>query len=285
MSISDAAFNGQVGLTKTFRPKIGKHRSLFHKYEKIDGRMNDLCSVDIIIPFHGQYDKVRRVLSSVLHKTRSNPILVTLVDDGSPNLEFLETISQAPRTQCIRLEQQSGFGNALRIGYENTEQPYICFLNSDCVIHNGSWLEELGGALLAMKEKDVRLVSARSDNPMSNIPELKADRTDDEIGNIVVDSPLPLYCTMCHRELFNHIGGFIKPYPYGWYEDEELFWRMRKHGFHQGIAGRSWVHHEGEATIRHLWKKNPDIKKIMLENKERCLKDIRALHLNETTST
>lgn len=283
MPISDAAFNGRVGLTKTFSPDRGKHKSLFHKYEKIDGRTHDLCSVDIIIPFHGQYDHVRRLLSSVLHKTRSNPIWVTLVDDGSPNLGFLETISQAPRTQCIRLEQQSGFGNALRVGYENTEQPYICFLNSDCVVHNGSWLEELGTALLTMREDNVRLVSARSNNPLSDIPELKSECME-AIPNVIVDSPLPLYCAMCHRELFNRIGGFIKSYPYGWYEDEELFWRMHKHGFRQGIAGRSWVHHEGEATIQYLWKKNPAIKQTMLENKERCLQDIRALQLNESTS-
>ena len=285
MAISDSAFSGNVGQTATFSPNTRGQFNIFHQYERRGRTLHDRCAVDIIIPFHGQYEHVRELTSSILWKTRSNPILITLVDDGSPNVDFLETISEAPRTQTIRLENQRGFGNAVKVALENTSLPYVCIMHSDCIVYNSSWLEELGTSLLSMKSENVRLVSARADNPVSDIPELKAEATDQAIDDVIVDAPLPLFCALCHRELFNRIGGPIKPYPYTWYEDEELFWRMKKHGFRQGVSGRSWVHHEGHATIKRLWRKDPAIREVMKANRELCLKDIEALRLVNTSNS
>jgi len=279
MSISNEAFAGHIGNTATFAPRTRGQYNTFHQYERQGKELHDRCAVDIIIPFHAKYENVRKLASSLLYKTRSNPIRLTLIDDGSPNPGFLETISQAPRTQTIRLDQQKGFGNAVRIGLENTSLPYVCIMHSDCEIYNSSWLEELGASLLTMKQDNVRMVAPRSNNPTSDIEALHAEATDQASEDAIVNVPLPLYCVLCHRELFNRIGGPLKSYPYTWYEDEELFWRMKKHGYRQGISGRSWVHHEGHATIQHLWKKDPTIKEVMKENRNLCLKDIESLRL------
>ena len=85
---------------------------------------------------------------------------------------------------------------------------------------------------------------------------------------------------MCPRELFDHIGGFIKEYPLAWYEDEELAFRMKHFGYKQGICGRSWVQHDGGATINALWKEDPSTKEIMEKNRSRCLEDMKLLVSN-----
>jgi len=237
------------------------------------------CSVDIIIPYHGQYHLVRRALKAILQYTRSNPYLVTLVDDGSKGEaaeEFFDTIEQAPQTQCIKLEEHSGFGAAVNAGIQATEQPYVCIMHSDCEVRSLSWLTMLGEALIKGKSQNVRLVVPRSDNPGEDEAGFLKANANDYCDDLISPDPLPFYCAMCHRELFNRIGP-LKPYPYTWFENEEFFYRMRSRGFHQGIAGRSWIHHEGSSTVKALWKKQPETEKTMLENRNRCLADIRSL--------
>jgi GT2 family glycosyltransferase len=95
--------------------------------------------------------------------------------------------------------------------------------------------------------------------------------------DIIATEFLPLYCAICPRNLFQKIGGFIKPYPYAMYEDEELAYRMKHYGFKQAISGKSWVHHDWGATISAIIKKRPDAKKVMEANYEKCLADIKKL--------
>jgi len=209
--------------------------------------------VDIIIPFHGQYDKVSRLVKSILKATLSNPYQICLVDDASPNAEFIKEMKSVAQTITIRNEKQLGFGGSLKVGFNATEQPWVVFLNSDCHIEQAGWLIEMGRSLLELKPKGVKMVSARSNNPGVGCDQLKADiNTVSE--DYILQKPefLPLYCAMCHRELFNHIGGFIKNYPL-MFEDEELAARMRKYGYKQAVCGKSWVSHEGGATLDRLY--------------------------------
>lgn len=237
--------------------------------------------VDIIIPFHGQYEKVTKLVESIMYATKSNPYQICLVDDCSPNEKFILDWKDVPQVITTRTSHHMGFGGALRAGYDITEQPWVVFMHSDCVIEDQNWMLEMGKSLLTWKAKKipVKMVSPKTNNPgdASADKRLKSplrERTEDVI---LQDTHLPLYCAMCHRDLFYHIGGFIKPYQYGWFETEELAYRMRKAGFYQGICGRSWVRHHGGKTIESLLEEKPEYKEIMEENRIHCLKDMKSL--------
>jgi GT2 family glycosyltransferase len=78
--------------------------------------------------------------------------------------------------------------------------------------------------------------------------------------------------------LFSRVGGFLKNYPYGYYEDEEFAARLRKYGYKQAVCRSSWVHHEGACTIRSIWRANPNLRKVMEEeNRDRCIEDMKKL--------
>ena len=236
--------------------------------------------VDIIIPFHSQYEKVTKLITGIWGATRSNPYRITLVDDASPNDNFSKELSgkKGNGIQVIRNEKRLGFGASLAVGFSRTELPWILFLNSDCEIRDGNWMIEMGETLLKMKNNGVRMVSARSNNPGEYVnPYLKCDQSERGDNMILSEGHLPLYCAMCHRDLFSKIGGFIKPYPVGGYEDEELAFRMRHYGFKQGICGKSWVFHHGSATINQLCHNNQQIVDEMEKNRDRCLEDLRKL--------
>jgi GT2 family glycosyltransferase len=238
--------------------------------------------VDIIIPFHGQYEKVTRLTESIFQLTRSNYYTLTLVDDASPNENFIRVVAKNAKSfiKAFRCATPKGFAGAMKVGFERTESPYVCFINSDCVIQDIGWLRSLGEALIDMKKDGVRMVSPQTNNPVGGHEFQKAESKMDRGPNKIIPAGehLSMYCFMCHRELFHRCGGFIKEYPYGYYEDEEFAARMNRYGFRQGVAGKSWVYHEGECTVKSICSKNPNIFKIMTEdNRDQCKIDMAKL--------
>jgi glycosyltransferase involved in cell wall biosynthesis len=246
---------------KTSKPNPIKH------YAFLNSR------VDIIIPFHNQQSKVVRLVESITDNIRSNSIRFILVDDASDDEKFVLEFNPVPYITAIRTNERVGFGGALKIGFENSESPWLCFVHSDCVVKNSQWLIALGQTMYNLRDENVKLVSSRSNNPQVGDKRLKGN-IDDPVEDIVLDDNfVPLYSALCHRDLFANTSGFIKAYPYAGYEDEEFYYRMKRFGFKQAISARSWIWHEGSATTKHV----DGIIEIMKENRDECVKDVKSL--------
>lgn len=259
------------------------------KSRPMEFKLFSRSAVDILIPFHGQYEKVSELIKSILLSVKSNPYQITLIDDASENKifgeeikkQFLKTTPQGykPQLQYIRSEKQIGFGAALNLGFDNTQNPWILIMHSDCIVEDSNFIIQMGQSLLNWKKQGipVKMVSARSDNPceLELAKSKPLEKGDKDI--VLQNETLPLFCAMCNRDLFQYINGFIKPYPYAWYEDEELSYRMRKNGLLQGISTKAWVRHQGSATIKVIWETKPESKKIMENNRSLCLADIKRL--------
>ena len=232
-------------------------------------------AVDIIVPFYGAYQKVARLIESIIFATKSNPYQICLVDDCSPNDQFIELIQKAPQIITFKTPKRLGFAGALKYGFERTEQPWVIFMHSDCVVVDQGWMIEMGRSLLKWQEKKepVKMVSARTDNPGEGIDRrLKARQKTNSNDVILEEGYLPLFCSMAPRKLFEKIG-FLKEYFPCWYEDEEFAFRMKSAGYKQGICGRSWVKHDGGVTIN----KDKFAHKAMEENRTRCIEDMKLL--------
>ena len=250
---------------------------------------NFTSAVDIIIPFHGQYEKLTTLMQSIFRLTRSNYYKICIVDDASPNAHFVNTIKKnavknATRrkgeniVQTIRLEKQVGFAAALKAGFDATSSPYVCFINSDCKIEDVNWLRAMGECLLESRQQNVMMVSPMTNNAVGGHPAQEADKTyrNEEPEILGEGEYLSLYCFMCHRDLFKYCGGFLKEYPYGYYEDVEIVARLQKHGYKQAVCRMSWVHHEGQATLKAVWAVDPKVKSIMeVSNRKRCIEDMK----------
>lgn len=260
------------------------------KSRPVELKLFSRSPVDILIPFHSQYEKVLGLIKSILLSVRSNPYQITLIDDCSENKSFGEEIKNQflkttpegfkPQVQYIRSDKHLGFAGALKLGFQSTNLPWVMFLHSDCVVECPNFMIQMGQALLSWKSKGipVKMVSARSNNPGDCIA-AKSETSDPFEEDIVLkDQTLPLFCSLCNRDLFNYIGGFLKTYPYAWYEDEELSMRMKKHGLLQGISSKAWIRHQGGATIKYVWETNPQVKQIMENNHSLCMSDIKKLN-------
>ena len=246
-------------------------------------------AVDILIPFHAQYEKVSELIKSIIVSVKSNPYQITLIDDCSDTKNFGETVKKEflkstpegyrPQLQYIRSDERLGFGGALKLGFEKTNLPWVMFMHSDCVVEDSNFMLHMGQSLLNWKKlgMPVKMVSAKSDNP-GDCQKAKAKFSERDEKDIVLDGEtLPLFCSMCNRDLFNFIGGFIKSYPYAWYEDEELSHRMRKNGLLQGVSSKAWIKHHGGLTVNYVWGREPESKVAMEKNYELCMADIKRL--------
>lgn len=237
---------------------------------------NENQGFSILIPYHGQYKLVRELIGKIVLYTRNVPYRITIIDDASENASYFSTLAQLENIDGIRLDEQKGFAAAVNMGVKYTKKPWIVILHSDVKIDELNWLQLMYDSLIKLNKSDkVGLVSARSNNPGSNHL-LRSGKAREDIGDQVSKQALPFFCALVARKVFENVGP-LKEYPYGWYEDEEFYWRMKKHGYNQGISGKAWVSHEGEVTIQELWKKDPKIKEIMESNREKCLKDLKQL--------
>lgn len=250
-------------------------------------------AVDIIIPFHGQYAKVTTLLDSIFRFTRSNYYRVCVVDDASPNANFISTIAANAKkaaerrkidniVQTIRLPEQRGFAAAMKAGYEATSNSHVCFINSDCRVESVNWLRALGECLIdpKMKEQKVEMVVPKSNNIAGGHESQLSERYVPG-PNVVLennDDFVSMYCFLCKRDLFERCGGFIKEYPFGFYEDQEFAKRMRYYGYRQAVAGDGWIYHEGQQTVKSIWRSRPQVRDVMeKDNSERCIADMKML--------
>lgn len=257
--------------------------------------MNDVSEffapVDIIIPFHGQYEKVTKLIESIYAKTRTNYIQIYLIDDASPNAEFIDNVaSNISKTaskrglennfHAYRSSDRVGFAGAMRKAFDKGESPYVVFLNSDCIIEDPMWIQTMGEALMRHRDKGVRMVAPVTNNAVGGDPAQEGNKLERENELVVLegDAHLSLYCVMCHRQLFSRCGGFFKEYPYGYYEDEEFAARMKHYGFKQAVCRNAWIYHEGMSTIKEVWKTDATLQDVMKEeNRKRCIEDLKKL--------
>ena len=162
-------------------------------------------------------------------------------------------------------------------------------MHSDCVVEDAAWLRRLLDSYANMRDRGVKIVSARTNYSGGGDPRLETSRTklgDDIILNVskvqqILEEDLycPLFCAIMHRDLFKHLGGFLRNYPLAFYEDVELAVRMFSKNFKQGISGRSYIHHDGHSTIDAVCQGNIEAKTIIELNFDRLTKDIKNMNI------
>lgn len=234
--------------------------------------------VDIIIPFHGNYHILSECIKSIIANTFGALYTLTIVDDCSINKNFIielekNKLKKIP-IQYIRHNEQKGFGASLKSGFDKTHNDWVVFLHSDCRIEQPGWLTNLLVAMDENKKDGIKLVSSKTNNGGTGSFDSAILGENIKTKNVVTNNPLPIICSLVNRKLFDIIGGFIKPYKFGWYEDEELFWRMKILGLKQMVCGESYVYHHGGLNMQELLK-SPKTKKIIENNKNLYISDIR----------
>src|SRR4051812_23909629 len=77
---------------------------MYQQYEKT------INEIDIIVPFHEQYDLVSELIKSLWRTTRNITYYLCLVDDGSESPRYVEEIErkQWPSVICVSHNERKG---------------------------------------------------------------------------------------------------------------------------------------------------------------------------------
>ncbi|MGO9374655.1 MAG: glycosyltransferase family 2 protein [Syntrophobacteraceae bacterium] len=201
----------------------------------------------VVIPVYNQLDYTRTCLESL--RTHGKGIReIIVIDNGSMN-SMAEYVSGLDYVRFIRNEENLGCAAAWNQGLNAARSPWVLFLNNDVVVTSG-WLE---GMLEFAEEKRVDIVSpaireGACNYDIDSYAEKFVTRMKSHARIGVADG----ICFLVRRAVFEKVGGFDENFLIGQFEDVDFFRRAAMAGFRLGITGRSFIHHFGSVTRKHI---------------------------------
>ena len=231
--------------TDYYHPENNPHGKLF-------------APVNIIIPYHGNYNGITKLLTSIFETVRKNNYQINLIDDCSPNKKYGESLKKVDGLLLTRNDMQKGFAYCINTAIKKSIFPLVCVLQSDVVV-SGDWLSQM---IQTLNENESSMVSALTNNPLSTNPNIKANKNEFKNNYILNDEPLSLHCFLTRTELFEKIGYFKESEFYIENKDIEFFQKMQLNNSKQVVCGKAWVEHKGRGTFER-YDKNKKIQKLI----------------------
>lgn len=234
--------------------------------------------VSIVIPVFNQWNYTYSCLKAISENTKEISYEVIIADDASSD-ETKEIAACVENIVHLRNEENLGFLLNCNQAAQYAKGQYILFLNNDTNVQP-NWLKSL-----------VELIEGNDEIGMVGSKLVYADGRLQEAGGIIwkdasgwnyghLDDPeKPEYnyvkevdyisgaSIMIRAQLWREIGGFDKRYIPAYFEDSDLAFEVRRHGYKVVYQPKSVVvHFEG---ISHGTNTGSGIKSYQIVNKEK----------------
>lgn len=210
--------------------------------------------VSIVVPAHNHYETTLRCLDAVLRNTREIAYELILADDASS--DATRTIEHVvENVQVVRNEENIGFLHTCNRALRSATGRWLVLLNNDTLVTDG-WLSQL--LRLAERYPNVGMVGPKLLYPNGKLQ---------EAGGIVWrdgsawnygrggDPRRPEYnyvrdvdyvsgaCICVRRKLWQQFDGFDPRFAPAYYEDTDLAFAIRAHGYRVMYQPQSVVVH------------------------------------------
>jgi O-antigen biosynthesis protein len=210
--------------------------------------------VSIVVPVHNQWARTANCLRSIAADPCAVGYEVIVVDDASTD----DTPALLPRVvgvHAVRLDENLGFVGAVNAGIARARGRFVVLLNNDTEVVPG-WID----ALVATAEGDPRIgvVGAKLVYPDGRLQEAGGIIWNDASGHNYgrdqdPDDPRFCFvrdvdycsgaCLLVRADLLRMLGGLDQRYSPAYYEDTDLCFAARRHGYR--------VVYQPEAVVRH----------------------------------
>jgi glycosyltransferase involved in cell wall biosynthesis len=100
--------------------------------------------IDVIIPAYNAHSTLERCLLSIANQTIADKVQVIVVDDKSPNGGYKDIIakySHLLKIKEVTMETNGGPGTARRVGVDNSNNPYMTFIDADDIFLDAFFFE------------------------------------------------------------------------------------------------------------------------------------------------
>lgn len=236
--------------------------------------------ISVIIPV---YKKVDEFIKNLEHNLKflKNIEIIILNDDPSQSIQNrLFPKGESPSAlknhniHLIENHRNLGFAGTVDKGIRVAKNNYVFLLNSDVKLLDDSYKsavkkfeqnDKIFGIAFSQKEKDGSIVG--KNKLFWNQGLLQHSKADDlnegETGWVEGGS------SIIRRDIYELIGGFDTIFSPFYWEDIELSYRARKHGYTTWFDPSVLVEHHHESTIGSFWNRN-EIKTIAYRNQLLC---------------
>ncbi|MEI4768846.1 glycosyltransferase [Psychrobacillus sp. FJAT-51614] len=245
-------------------------------YQKIIFDKNSKPIVSIIIPVYNKWEYTYSCLKSIFTNSQDIAFEVIIADDMSTD-ETANISEYVENIKAIRDGENRGFLLNCNNAAKFAEGKYVLFLNNDTQVQEG-WLDSL--VELIERDNQIGMVGSKLVYPDGRLQEAGGIIWNDASGwnfGRLDDPAKPEYnyvkevdylsgaAIMIKKELWDTIGGFDERYVPAYYEDTDLAFEVRKHGYKVMYQPKSVVvHFEG---ISHGTNESSNIKSFQNKNK------------------
>jgi GT2 family glycosyltransferase/glycosyltransferase involved in cell wall biosynthesis len=220
--------------------------------------------VSIIIVNFNRSDLTQACLESIWRLTENVRYEIVLLDNGSSPNEYARLSEIGGRGRVIRLEANRYFGEGNNIAVEQARGELVCLLNNDTVVTEG-WLANLVAELRADSQAgaigpkfiypDGRLQEAGAlILPDARVRQIGKGGNPEEseycVGKVV--HYISAACVLMPRRLFLEVGGFEFIYEPAYYEDADLFLKIRESGYVIRYCPTARIVHHENASQREV---------------------------------
>jgi GT2 family glycosyltransferase len=222
----------------------------------------------IVLNYNGK-EVIQTCLSSLIKNTAYSNYKILIVDNGSTDGSPGIIKREFKKVQLIELTENIGFSRGMNAGARHalSEKPeYILFLSNDVSIPNDQkkWLETLVRDL----ESDPNAAAAgpKSIRPDGSIDETGSYFTNSITGKVkkpVQDNERKQKvhlttgaCILAKTSVLKKIGCYDERFSPFWFEDTDLFARIRKAGYDVIYEPAAVITHIGSHSINKEKKKN-----------------------------
>lgn len=221
--------------------------------------------VSIVIPVYEHFDETYRCLKAIKDTVNDIPIEVLIADDCSKYMTAgMDSIVKG--VTIIKNSTNQGFLLNCNNAAAKAKGKYIVFLNNDTQPQPG-WLNSL--VELMESDETIGMTGSKLIYPNERLQECGgiiwkdgtgwnygrfAKRYDEaEYSYVKEVDYISGAAIMIRRSLWKEIGGFDEQFAPAYYEDSDLAFEVRKHGYKVVIQPKSVViHHEGISNGRDI---------------------------------
>lgn len=198
--------------------------------------------VSIVVPVHDHWGLTADCLRSIASDLSATGFEVIVVDDASSD-QTPTRLRETVGIMNVRLDQNVGFVRAANAGIEVARGRYVVLLNNDTVVEPG-WLDALVDAV--ERSPDIGVVGAKLVYPDGRLQEAGGIVYEDASGHNYgrdQDPADPAYnfvrevdycsgaCLLVRREVLRAVGGLDTRFAPAYYEDTDLCFAARRHGY------------------------------------------------------
>jgi len=231
----------------------------------IKRQLTESKKISIIIPARDRVDLLARCLDSLTSKTTYAPYEIVVVDNDSQS-EEARTYFSSLKHRVVRYSGPFNFSAMNNFAVEQTDSPWLLFLNNDTEVIEGEWL--------TMMAEHVQRPSVGAVGPKLLYPDDTVQHAGIVVGvggiaehafrGLPGDAPgvcrqlqttrnysaVTGACLLTRREVFDEVGGFDEEQLPVTFSDVDLCLKMRRAGYRVVYVPFAKLYHHESATRR-----------------------------------